>query len=284
MNTGTLYVVATPIGNLDDLTPRARRVLNEVDLIAAEDTRHTRRLLSHFGIKTRQMALHEHNEVEASEELIELMRGGKSVALVSDAGTPLVSDPGYQLVAATHAAGIPVSPVPGVSAVIAALSVAGLATNRFCFEGFLPTRSSARRERLQQLLAEQRTLVFYEAVHRFEQTVADLADIFGADRKAFMGRELTKLHEQCLSTTLGDLRAACAAGAIPSKGEFVIVVAGSTATESEQNEAGDLALLKLLLDYLPGKQAVEAVSKATGAKRNDLYKEMLRLKGDGETL
>lgn len=282
MNTGTLYVVATPIGNLEDLTPRARRVLNEVDLIAAEDTRHTRRLLSHFGIKTRQMALHEHNEEAASKELVALMQGGSSVAIVSDAGTPLVSDPGYQLVAAARAAAIPVSPVPGVSAAIAALSVAGLATNRFCFEGFLPSRGSARRERLQQLFSEQRTLVFYEAVHRIEQTINDLAVVFGAERAAFVGRELTKMHEQCLSSTLGGLQADLEAGSIPLKGEFVIAVAGNTATEGEQNEADDIALLTLLIEYLPGKQAVEVVSRATGAKRNDLYKEMLRIKGDSE--
>ena len=278
MNAGTLYVVATPIGNLDDLTPRARRALNEVDLIAAEDTRHTRRLLSHFGIKTRQTALHEHNEEAASKELVSAMQGGISVALVSDAGTPLLSDPGYQLVAAAHAAGIPVSPVPGVSAVVAALSVAGLATDRFCFEGFLPARSSARRERLQQLQAERRTLVFYESVHRIAQTTSDLAEIFGEARGAFIGRELTKLHEQCSLSTLGSLQADIDAGTIVQKGEFVIVVAGNTESDSEISDAGAIVLLTLLMEYLPGKQAVEVVARATGAKRNDLYKEMLRQK------
>ena len=202
---GTLFVVATPIGNLEDLSPRARQTLANVDLVAAEDTRHTGRLLSHLGLKKRQFALHEHNEARATRALLEQLGDGKSVALVSDAGTPLVSDPGYRLVQAAHAAGIPVSPVPGPSAVTAALSVSGLPTDRFGFEGFPPAKPAARRKWLQARAADDRTLLFFEGVHRIAATLADMVDVFGADRPAFLGRELTKLHEQCTHACLGEL-------------------------------------------------------------------------------
>ncbi|MDH3848148.1 MAG: 16S rRNA (cytidine(1402)-2'-O)-methyltransferase, partial [Gammaproteobacteria bacterium] len=202
---GTLFVVATPIGNLEDLSPRARQTLAEVDLVAAEDTRHTGRLLSHLGLKTRQFALHEHNEARAAQVLIEQLKDGKSVALVSDAGTPLVSDPGYRLVQAAHAHGIAVSPLPGPSAVTAALSVSGLPTDRFGFEGFPPAKQAARRKWLQARADDQRTLLFFEAVHRIAATLADMVDVFGAGRQAFLGRELTKLHEQSRRASLGEL-------------------------------------------------------------------------------
>ena len=193
MDSGTLYVVATPIGNLEDLSPRAQQVLRRVDLIAAEDTRHTGRLLSHFGIDTRQIALHDHNEEAMVTKLLSALKEGKSVALVSDAGTPLISDPGYRLVREAHASEIRISPVPGASATTAALSVAGLPTARFCFEGFLPNKKSARVKRLSELCDETRSIVFYESVHRINATVSDLNEIFGRERPAFVGRELSNV-------------------------------------------------------------------------------------------
>ncbi len=202
---GTLFVVATPIGNLGDLTVRARETLAGADLIAAEDTRHTGQLLAQLGIRTPLLALHEHNEGARAGELVGRLRDGARIALVSDAGTPLISDPGYRLVAAAAEAGIAVVPVPGACAAVAALSVAGLATDRFVFEGFLPARAAARRARLAALAAETRTLVFYEAPHRVGETLADLAAAFGASRRAVLGRELTKLHESVYRGAVGDL-------------------------------------------------------------------------------
>ncbi len=273
---GTLFVVATPIGNLDDLAPRARQTLAAVDLIAAEDTRHTRRLLSHFGIKTRLLALHDHNERELAAKLVDDLSAGKSIALVSDAGTPLVSDPGYRFVRAAHAAGIKVSPIAGPSAVTAALSIAGLATDRFCFEGFLPAKSSARRERINDLAGETRTMVFYESVHRISAFLDDLASVFGIDREAFLGRELTKLHEQCVHATLGELQAMVDDETIPRKGEFVVVVSGSSRVEESSLDVD--RLLVELSAVLPGKEAAKIVARATGEKRNALYQRLLDLK------
>jgi 16S rRNA (cytidine1402-2'-O)-methyltransferase len=236
---GKLFVVATPIGNLEDLTPRAAQTLAEVDLIAAEDTRHTGRLLSHIGVKTRLLALHDHNEEKMVGGLIAALESGQSVALVSDAGTPLVSDPGYRLVRAANESGITISPVPGACAVTAALSVAGLPTDRFCFEGFLPAKKAARRNALDALNNEARTLVFYESVHRIADVLDDMCRAFGEGRPAFIGRELTKMHEQCVRATLGSLRDKVDDGSIPGKGEFVIVVAGSDeAPESGQGVRG----------------------------------------------
>jgi 16S rRNA (cytidine1402-2'-O)-methyltransferase len=272
---GTLFIVATPIGNLDDLSQRARQTLAEVDLIAAEDTRHTGRLLSHFGIKTPQYPLHDHNEKHVVSKLMEKLAQGMSIALVSDAGTPLVSDPGYRLVSAAHAQGIAVSPVPGASAVTTALSAAGLPTDRFCFEGFLPSKRAARRELLTRLVGEQRTLVFYESVHRIADSLADLADIFGRERPAFIGRELTKLHEQCVHASLGDLCESLLDGSIATKGEFVIVVAA--APTAEQSSVDIDRLLVELVEVLPGKQAAAIVAKVTNGKRNELYQRMLEL-------
>jgi 16S rRNA (cytidine1402-2'-O)-methyltransferase len=277
---GTLFVVATPIGNLDDLTPRARQTLAAVDLIAAEDTRHTRRLLSHFGLKTPLIAVHEHNESEVADRLAAELQAGKSVALVSDAGTPLVSDPGYRLVDAAHKAGIRVSPIPGASAVTAALSAAGLPTNRFCFEGFLPARPGARREALAQLADETRTLVFYESVHRIAECLDDMVDVFGAARAAFLGRELTKLHEQTTRLSLGELRAQLEHGDIPRKGEFVLVVAG--ASEPARTSIDVDRLLVELADKLPGKEVAKILSRATDEKRNVLYARLLELKKRAE--
>lgn len=279
MNEGTLFVVATPIGNLDDLSPRARAVLAAVDLVAAEDTRVTGRLLSHFGIKKRQIPLHEHNEESASAGLVRELQEGKSIALVSDAGTPLISDPGFDLLRRAHAAGITVSPIAGPSAVVAALSASGLPTDRFAFEGFLPARKSARTRRLQSLAAEKRTLVFYESVHRIAETVDDMAATLGAGRMAFIGRELSKWHEQCVSADLQSLANRLDDGSIPLKGEFVIVVSGAGDAEESAGLNAEL-LLAELVGVLPGKQAVEIVARVGGGSRNELYQRMLALKAD----
>ena len=275
---GTLYIVATPIGNLDDLAPRARQTLTDVDLIAAEDTRHTGRLLSHIGAKTPQKALHDHNENEAVPGLIEALESGKDVALVSDAGTPLVSDPGYRLVQAAHQHGIPVSPIPGPSAAIAALSAAGLPSDRFSFEGFLPSKAKARDEVLTQLAGEARTMIFYESVHRIAQTVGAMIGAFGADRCVFLGRELSKLHEQCVSATLGDIAKQLGDASIPDKGEFVLVVAGNASPPDSSIEVD--RLITELAAVLPGKQAAAIAAKVTGGKRNALYQRMLELTRD----
>lgn len=272
---GTLFVVATPIGNLEDLTPRARQTLAEVDLIAAEDTRHTGRLLSHFGVKTRLLALHDHNEAELADKVIDKILAGQSVALVSDAGTPLVSDPGYRLVKAAHQRGVPVSPIPGASALTAALSVAGLATDKFCFEGFLPAKKKARLDVLTGLKNEVRTMVFYESVHRIEGALAALSGIFGTDRIAFLGRELTKMHEQCVYGTLGEIHAQLLDDSIIKKGEFVIVVGGSLETKASSFDLD--SLLVELSGKLPDKEVAQAIARATGEKRNILYRRLLQL-------
>ncbi len=272
---GTLFVVATPIGNLEDLTPRARQTLATVDLIAVEDTRHTGRLLSHFGVKTRLLALHDYNENELAESVVDELVQGKSIALVSDAGTPLVSDPGYRLVQAAHRRGIRVSPIPGASAVTAALSVAGLPTDRFCFEGFLPKKEKARGDVLAGLLSESRTMIFYESVHRIEAALEDLVAAFGADRPAFLGRELTKMYEQCVHGSLGELRDQIGDGTITGKGEFVIVIAGSREQATSSLDVD--RLLVELSDLLPGKEVAKVLARATGQKRNSLYKRLLEL-------
>ena len=272
---GTLYVVATPIGNLEDLSPRARQTLAAVDLIAAEDTRHTGRLLLHFGVKTRLLALHDHNEADRVAKVVEALQSGQSVALVSDAGTPLISDPGYRVVQAAHKAGIKVSPIPGPSAMAAALSVAGLPTDRFCFEGFLPAKQKARRDRLADLAGEQRTLVFYESVHRVGDCISDMIDAFGENRLASISRELSKLHEQVQLAPLVHLREQLQSGEVPSKGEFVIVVAGCDRAEESSLEID--TLLRELAGKLPDKEVARIVAKVTGEKRNALYKRLLDL-------
>ncbi|MBT8111414.1 MAG: 16S rRNA (cytidine(1402)-2'-O)-methyltransferase [Gammaproteobacteria bacterium] len=273
---GKLFIVATPIGNLEDLTPRARRTLAEVDLIAAEDTRHTGRLLSHIGVKTRLLSLHDHNEQQLVPKLIASLESGQSIALVSDAGTPLVSDPGYRLVQAAHAGGIAVSPIPGASAVTAALSAAGLPTDRFCFEGFLPAKKAARQSILNTLSRETRTLVFYESVHRIAEVLADLCNVFGDQRTAFIGRELTKMHEECVQDSLGSLRDKIADGSIVGKGEFVIVVAGSN--EVAESSLDIDRLLQALAAHLSARDAARVAAKATGLKRNNLYKRLLLIR------
>jgi len=273
---GTLFIVATPIGNLEDLTPRARNTFAEVDLVAVEDTRHTGRLLSHIGVKTRLLALHEHNEEKVVSSVISVLESGQSVALVSDAGTPLLSDPGFRLVRAAQLRSIVVSPVPGASAITAALSVAGLPTDRFCFEGFLPAKKGARLAALNLISRETRTLVFFESVHRVVETLADMCDVFGAERLAFVGRELTKLHEQCIQGTLQSLHASVVDKTIVSKGEFVIVIAGCDEVTETSFEVD--RLLNALADHLSAKDVAKVAAEATGLKRNDVYKRLLELR------
>ena len=267
---GTLYIVATPIGNLGDLTARARNVLSQVDAICAEDTRHTRQLLSAFGLERPLISLHDHNEAEVSWRLVERLRGGECLALVSDAGTPLVSDPGYRLVREVRAAGLKVSPVPGACAAIAALSVAGIPSDRFCFEGFLPAKASGRRERLQALARETRTLVFYESAHRIEESLVDFVAMFGAGREAVLGRELTKLFETVIGDSLGSILQRVRSDDNQRKGEFVLVVRGC------EDDAGAALiegqrLYARLKDVLSPSQAAKLAAELSGAPRKALY-------------
>ncbi|GAB6043607.1 16S rRNA (cytidine(1402)-2'-O)-methyltransferase [Endothiovibrio diazotrophicus] len=276
---GVLYVVATPIGNLGDMTPRAVEVLAAVALIAAEDTRHSAPLMHHFGVATPLTALHEHNERKVCERLIERLGRGDSIALISDAGTPLVSDPGFVLVREARARGIAVVPVPGASAAIAALSVAGLPSDRFVFEGFLPAKPAARRTRLEALRGEPRTLLFYESSHRVESSLGDMATVLGADRRALVARELTKLHETCRGGSLDELRAFVAADPHQRKGEFVVVVHGA----AEEGEGGlgseGERVLSILLEELPVKQAAVLAARITGDRKRLLYERALELRG-----
>jgi 16S rRNA (cytidine1402-2'-O)-methyltransferase len=267
---GTLHIVATPIGNLADLTPRAQEVLRTVAAICAEDTRRSGQLLSHFGIATPLLALHEHNEDALAQRIVARLAGGESLALVSDAGTPLVSDPGYRLVRAARAAGVRVSPVPGACAAIAALSVAGLPSDRFSFEGFLPAKAAARRERLTRLAGEARTLVFYEASHRIAESLADCRAAFGDARPAVLARELTKLFETVLDGTLADLHARVEADDNQRKGEFVLIVQGAGDDADAQLAEGRRVYAKLS-EHLPPSTAAKLAAELTGASRKALY-------------
>ncbi len=267
---GTLHVVATPIGNLGDIGGRAREVLASVDAICAEDTRHTRQLLTALGIDRPLLALHEHNEAELAWKLVERLKAGENLALVSDAGTPLVSDPGYRLVREARAAGLRVSPVPGACAAVAALSVAGIPSDRFCFEGFLPAKASARRERLAALAAEARTLVFYESSHRIEEALEDMVAMFGAGREAVVARELTKLFETVLGDTLEAVAAQVAADPNQRKGEFVIVVRGCEDASEAKLLEGQRLYAKLA-EHLKPSLAAKLAADISGAPRKALY-------------
>lgn len=278
---GTLYVVATPIGNLGDLSPRAREVLARVQLIAAEDTRHTRQLLQAFGIDTALTSLHEHNEMHKSAVLIARLVAGESLALVSDAGTPLISDPGFDLVAAARASGVAVVVVPGPCAAIAALSIAGLPTDRFVFEGFLPAKSAARVSRLRELASEDRTMIFYEAPHRLPEVLRDLAAEFGADRTASVSRELTKRFETTYTGTLAQLSETAEQNADMSRGEIVIIVSGNPAPPSSAQALNADQLLRALLEELSPSQAAKIAAKLTGEKRSDLYARATQFGGGG---
>lgn len=267
---GTLFVVATPIGNLGDLSPRALETLRGVAAICAEDTRHTRQLLAHYGVEQSLVALHEHNEAGLAERIVARLQAGESLALVSDAGTPLVSDPGFRVVAAARAAGLRVSPIPGPSALIAALSVAGLPSDRFAFEGFLPAKAGARRERLARLAGEARTLIFYESSHRIDETLADAVAAFGPDRPAAIARELTKLFETVLDGRLADLHARVIADADQRKGEFVLLIQGITDEADAQLAEGRRVYAKLI-EHLPPSTAAKLAAELTGAPRKALY-------------
>lgn len=268
---GKLYVVATPIGHLDDLSPRARQVLRDADAVCAEDTRRTRPLLAHAGIDTPLLAVHDYNEQAVADGLVDRMRQGQTLALVSDAGTPLISDPGYRLVRAARAAGIVVSPVPGPCAFVAALSVAGLPSDRFVFEGFLPAKAGARRQRLEQLAGETRTLAFYESSHRIHDTLDDACAAFGPERPAVLARELTKLYETVLDGTLADLHAAVGADANQRRGEFVLLVAGAQDDEQARVQRGQ-ALYRTLSRHLPPSKAASLAAEISGAPRKALYR------------
>jgi 16S rRNA (cytidine1402-2'-O)-methyltransferase len=276
MKSGRLYVVATPIGNLADWSPRAREVLESVDLIAAEDTRHSGVLLKHFGIDRPLLALHEHNERDVVPELVARMAAGARVAQISDAGTPLVSDPGFHLVRAAQEAGITVVPVPGPSAVLAALAAAGLPTDRFVFEGFLPPKEGARRQRLEAMKDEPRTQVYFEAPHRVEETLVDLVQVFGADREAVVARELTKTFETIRRGTLGALAGWVAEDANQRRGEIVLVVAGAPERPADAVDPEALRILKLLAAELPPRQASALAAQITGVKKNTLYQQLLQ--------
>ncbi|MEP6907460.1 MAG: 16S rRNA (cytidine(1402)-2'-O)-methyltransferase [Pseudoxanthomonas sp.] len=270
MPAGTLFIVATPIGNLADLSPRALETLRGVAAICAEDTRHTRQMLSHFGVDRPLLALHEHNEDAMSERIVERIVAGDSLALVSDAGTPLVSDPGFRVVRAARAAGVRVSPIPGACAAIAGLSVAGLPSDRFVFEGFLPAKSSARRERLGRLASETRTLVFYESSHRIAESLADMRVVFGDGRNAVIARELTKLFETVLDGDLAALHARVEADANQRKGEFVVMVQGADDDEQSQLIEGKRLYAKLS-EHLPPSTAAKLAAELSGAPRKSLY-------------
>ncbi|MCW8963147.1 MAG: 16S rRNA (cytidine(1402)-2'-O)-methyltransferase [Gammaproteobacteria bacterium] len=281
MKKGQLYIVATPIGNLADISQRAIDTLSSVDLIAAEDTRHSRKLLSSLGIQSQLVSLHDHNERARSETMVGRLEAGENIALISDAGTPMISDPGYHMVRAAQDAGIKVSPIPGASAVISALSVAGLPANRFYFYGFLPEKQAARRAQLEKLAAIEETLVFYESGKRVTACLEDIAGSFGADREAVICREITKLHETILRDSVGNLLAGMQSGELEQRGEFVLLVAGAKAADSDV----DMQLVKRLLaelgDSLPTGQAASAISKALGCPRKVVYQKALEMKGDG---
>ena len=268
---GRLWVVATPIGNLDDISARAIQVLRAVSVIAAEDTRHSGPLLARCGARAGMVALHEHNEREQSAALVARMQAGEDVALISDAGTPLISDPGFRLVRAAREAGLEVSPVPGACAAIAALSVAGLASDRFVFEGFLPAKSAARREQLMALVAETRTLIFYESSHRITASLADMVSVFGGARAAVLARELTKLYETVMSGTLSEIEARVNADPNQQRGEFVLLLAGAADEAADAVLAEGRRVFTLLREELSPARAARMAAAITGAPRKMLY-------------
>lgn len=279
---GVLYVVATPIGNLADISARALAVLGEVDAIAAEDTRYSKRLLGHYGICTPLISLHEHNESARVAQLLAMLRAGKALALVSDAGTPLISDPGFRLLRELREAGLRAIPIPGPSSVTAALCVAGLPIDRFAFEGFLPAKAEARRKHLQTLEDSPYTLVFFEAGRRAQASLADMAAIFGAERRALIARELTKAFEESRLGSLQALQQWLGAAPQRCRGEFVLVVQGAGPAASGMTASVDVErLLRSLLQELPLKRAVRIAVQASGLRKNTLYELALRLSAEG---
>jgi 16S rRNA (cytidine1402-2'-O)-methyltransferase len=277
---GTLYVVATPIGNLDDLSPRATRTLAHVDVVAAEDTRHSGRLLSHLGIQKRMIALHDHNEKDRAAGILAELKAGRDVALISDAGTPLISDPGYVLVRDARAAGYRVSPIPGPCALVVALSAAGLPTDRFLYVGFLPAKRSGRRASLEPLASESATLVFYESPHRILESVRDIAEVLGEDREMVLGREITKTFETFYSGSVAEVLAELEQDPHGTRGEFVVMVRGAMAQPGNDDAATmDVdRVLRVLLAELPVKKVAKMASELTGLSKNELYQRALALK------
>jgi 16S rRNA (cytidine1402-2'-O)-methyltransferase len=273
ITTGILYIVATPIGNLEDMTYRAVRILGEVDLVAAEDTRHSRKLFAHFGIQKPLVSYHDHNERQRQEMLVERLQNGEDIALISDAGTPCISDPGYRLIAACYDAGVQVVPIPGPTASITALSAAGVSTDRFAFEGYLPQKTKARTDLFKQLNGEQRTLVFYEAPHRLSASLADMAAVLGPDRPIVVARELTKLHEEFFRGSISE--AVARFEREPARGELVLILPPST--QGPQMNVRD-ALRKLLNEGdLSRRDAVKLIAREYGLPSSDVYRESLSL-------
>ncbi len=275
---GSLYIVATPIGNMGDMTERAQKILTDVDVIAVEDTRRSGQLLRHFDISTPMIAVHEHNERQICDSLLKRIEKGESIALISDAGTPLLSDPGYFLVNQARERDISVVPIPGVSAVITALSVAGLPTDRFVFEGFLPAKSAARQQKLEKLKDDARTVIFYEAPHRIIEMLKDCQQVFGGQRKVVLARELTKTFETVRGDNLDTLIPWVEADENQRKGEFVVLVQGAQMREDTGIDAESERILLILLKDLPVKQAAALTANITGLKKNALYQFALGLK------
>jgi 16S rRNA (cytidine1402-2'-O)-methyltransferase len=279
MTTAALYVVSTPIGNLDDLSPRAVETLKKVDLIAAEDTRHSGRLMQHFAIATPMLAVHDHNERARAQLLVQKLAQGQSIALISDAGTPLISDPGYHLVSAVREAGYRVVPIVGACALIAGLSVSGLATDRFSFYGFLPAKSSSRIQRLQQLAKVTHTQVFYESPHRIVAMVSDMVSVMGPERQLVLARELTKTFETVYGAPAADVQAWLAADLNQQKGEFVVLIEGAEPEKLQAIGPKEERMLTLLLAELPIKKAAAITASITGHKKKALYDRALELQG-----
>jgi 16S rRNA (cytidine1402-2'-O)-methyltransferase len=276
--TGRLYIVATPIGNRDDITYRAVKVLSQVDLILAEDTRHSRPLLDYYDISTRLKSCHEHNESSIVTMVLELLAQGKSLALISDAGTPLISDPGFVLVRAVRQAGYEVVTVPGPSSIIAALSIAGLPTDRFVYEGFMPAKSAARRERYRDLLSDSRTIVALESSHRIAASLNDLQEVAGRERQIAVARELTKRFETVLFGSVSQVVSQLQQDSNQLKGEFVVLISGSTEAAVTSNGLSSKRVLEILSAELGLKQAAKLAAELTGEKKNDLYTLGLTLK------
>ena len=277
---GVLYVVATPIGNLADMSQRAVDVLAQVDRIAAEDTRRSSRLLQHFSITTPMLALHEHNERELAPRLVEQLRQGESLAVISDAGTPLISDPGYNLVRLAHEAGVAVVPIPGPSALICALSASGLPTDRFVFEGFLPAKAVSRRARLEALRSETRTLIFYESSHRLVECLQDMQVVFGVDRYVVLARELTKQFETLHGDGVRNLLHWVQDDPNQQKGEMVLLVQGEAEAEGHEIDVEAERILLALLDELPIKTAAKLTARITGLNKRALYERGLQLRDE----
>ena len=277
-NMGQLFIVATPIGNRGDITNRALEILSECDSVAAEDTRKTNSLLASYGLKKQIYSVHDNNEELASKKIVKKIINGSSIALVCDAGTPCISDPGYRLIKLAHEEGIKTYPIPGPTSIIAALSASGLATDRFCFEGFLHSKSEKRKSRLKNLARETRTIIFLISVHKIEENIKDIISVFGGQRQCFLAREMTKLHEQYIRTDLNHLYISLKKDEIKKKGEFVLVLEGV----KEKNETPDILLAKKIYEELSGvlsnNKLINLIMKITELKRNDTYELLLNLK------